>query len=110
MAYDSDLADRIRTVLHGEPGLGERRMFGGLAFLLNGNMAVCASNEGGLLLRVQPEKSESLIDREHVRRFTMQGREMKGWLYVEVDALTADDELRRYVHYGLTCARSLAPR
>ena len=69
MAYDEELAHRIREVVEGEPGLGEKRMFGGLAFLVNGNMAVSASGQGGLLLRIDPGQADSLVDQEHVRRF-----------------------------------------
>jgi TfoX/Sxy family transcriptional regulator of competence genes len=107
MAYDDALADRIRRVVQDEPGLSERRMFGGLAFLVHGNMAVGASSKGGLLLRVDPARTESLVDGEHVRRFTMRGREMNGWLDVDVEVLGTDDELRSWVSHGLTYARSL---
>ena len=74
MVYDLELADRIRTVVQAERGLTERHMFGGLAFLIQGNMAVSASREGGLLLRVDPDEAESLISEPHVRRFEMRGR------------------------------------
>ena len=107
MAYDDDLANRIRGVVQDEPGLSERRMFGGLAFLVNGNMAVSASSRGGLLLRVDPAHTESLVDHARVRRFEMRGREMNGWLQVDVEVLKSDDELRRWVNHGLTYARSL---
>jgi len=107
MAYDDELANRIRRVVQDEPGLSEKRMFGGLAFLVNGNMAVSASSQGGVLLRVDPARTESFVDGEHVRRFKMRGREMNGWLHVDVDVLETDDELRRWVNHGLTYARSL---
>ena len=107
MAYDDELANRIRRVVQDEPGLSEKRMFGGLAFLVNGNMAVSASSQGGVLLRVDPAQTESFVDHEHVRRFKMRGREMNGWLHVDVDVLKTDDELRRWVDHGLTYARSL---
>ncbi|MGH3331398.1 MAG: TfoX/Sxy family protein [Nocardioidaceae bacterium] len=110
MAYDDELANRIREVVQGESGLSEKRMFGGLAFLVNGNMAVSASSQGGLLLRIDPGQAESLVDQQHVRRFEMRGREMDGWLRVDVEVLETDDELRRWVHHGLTYARSLAPK
>ena len=110
MAYDEELAHRIRDVVEGEPGLGEKRMFGGLAFLVNGNMAVSASSQGGLLLRVDPSQADSLVDQEHVRRFEMRGREMDGWLRVDVESIETDDELRRWVSHGLTYARSLPPK
>ncbi len=110
MAYDEELADRIREVVQGEPGLSEKGMFGGLAFLIHGNMAVGASGRGGLLLRIDPAGAESLVDDQHVRRFEMRGREMDGWLRVDVEAVATDDELRRWVDHGLTYARSLAPK
>lgn len=74
MAYDDTLADRIRMALQAEPGLTERRMFGGLAFFIQGNMAVSASSDGGLLLRVDPAGAESLVGEPQVRRFEMRGR------------------------------------
>jgi hypothetical protein len=109
MAYDEELANRIREVVQGEPGLSEKRMFGGLAFLVHGNMAVSASGKGGLLLRVDPAKTESLIQ-QHVRRFEMRGREMDGWLRVDVESLETDDQLRGWVDHGLAYARSLPPK
>lgn len=107
MAYDRLLADRIRELVQGEQGLSEKRMFGGLAFLINGNMAVSASSQGGLLLRIDPRQAESLVDQQHVRRFEMRGREMDGWLRVDPEILETDDELQRWVDHGLTYARSL---
>ena len=84
MAYDDDLADRIREVVQGEPGLTEKRMFGGLAFLIDGKMAVSASSKGGLLLRIDPTLTESFVVEPHVRPFEMRGRQMDGWLRVDV--------------------------
>lgn len=110
MAYDDMLARRIRDVAHGEPGLSEKRMFGGLAFLVNGNMAVSASGQGGLLLRVDPAEAKSLTSHPHVRRFEMRGREMDGWLRLDEEALELDDELRGWVDIGLSFARSLPPK
>lgn len=107
MAYDGDLADRIRAVVQVEPGLTERRMFGGLAFLVHGNMAVSASGQGGLLLRVDPAETESLLDEPRVRRVEMRGRTMNGWLRVDPDVVAADDDLRRWVAVGVEYARSL---
>ncbi len=82
-------------------------MFGGLAFLINGNMAVSSSSKGGLLLRVDPAESGSLVSEPHVRRFEMRGREMDGWLRVEVEEVETDDALRRWVSHGVAYARSL---
>ena len=110
MAYDEELANRIREAVHGAPGLSEKRMFGGLAFLVNGNMAVSASSQGGLLLRVDPAQAESLVDEQYVRRFEMRGREMDGWLRVDLEALETEEELRRWVDHGLAYARSLTPK
>ncbi|HEX4931749.1 MAG TPA: TfoX/Sxy family protein [Gemmatimonadaceae bacterium] len=110
MAYDDELANRIREVVQDEPGLSEKRMFGGLAFLVNGNMAVSASSRGGLLLRIDPTRAESLVDELHVRRFEMRGREMDGWLRVDVQLLETEDELRGWVNHGLDYARSLPPK
>ena len=107
MAYDEELAARIRDVVQGEPGLSEKRMFGGLAFLVHGNMAVSASSQGGLLLRVDPSQTDALVDQQHVRRFEMRGRELDGWLRVDPELLQTDEELRRWVDHGLTYARSL---
>ena len=107
MAYDEELANRLREVPQGEPGLTEKRMFGGLAFLIGGNMAVSASGQGGLLLRVDPAQTDVLSGEPEVRRFEMRGREMDGWLRVDVAALDTDDDLRRWVSHGVTYARSL---
>ncbi|HLL68480.1 MAG TPA: TfoX/Sxy family protein [Micromonosporaceae bacterium] len=110
MAYDVELADRVRAVVQAEPGVTERRMFGGLAFLMRGNMAVSASSQGGLLLRVDPTQTQSLISEPHVRRFQMRGREMDGWLRLDAEVVAADDDLRGWVRHGVEYARSLPPR
>ncbi len=110
MAYDEELADRIRDIVSGEPGLTEKAMFGGLAFLVSGNMAVAASSEGGLLLRVDPDDAEQHLAQPHVDPFVMRGRRMNGWMRVVPDGLGTDVELRRWVDVGLTHARSLPPK
>ncbi len=110
MAYDVELANRIRHVVEDEGGLTERRMFGGLAFLIHGNMAVSASSKGGLLLRIDPTDSESLVSEPHAHRFEMRGREMDGWLRVDTAVVETVDELRRWVNHGVTYARSLPPK
>ena len=110
MPYDVELAERVRAVLGAEPGLTERRMFGGLAFLVRGNLAVSASSRGGLLLRVHPAESGSLVDEPRVGRFEMRGREMHGWLHVRAAAIETEDDLRRWVTRGVTYARSLPPK
>ena len=110
MAYDAELAERIRDRVQGEPGLSEKRMFGGLAFLVHGNMAVAASSQGGLLLRIDPADAESLTGHPHTRRFEMRGREMDGWLRVETEAVESDDALASWVARGVAYARSLPPK
>jgi len=107
VAYDEDLAERIRARVAAEDGLTEKRMFGGLAFLINGNMAVSASGQGGMLLRVDPAQTEELIKAPHVRRFEMRGREMDGWLKVDTAGLTTKRQLTSWVSRGVTYARSL---
>jgi len=107
MAYDEELAERIREVVAAERGLSEKRMFGGLAFLINGNMAVSASGQGGMLLRVEPAQTATLVREPNVARFEMRGREMDGWLRVDAKAVADDAELRRWISYGVTYARSL---
>lgn len=110
MAYDDALANRIREVVQGEPGLSEKRMFGGLAFLIDGKMAVSASSKGGLLLRIDPTLTERLVTEPHVRPFEMRGREMDGWLRVGAEVLETHDELRRWVSHGVNYARSFPPK
>ena len=107
MAYDEDLADRIRELTSGRDGLTEKRMFGGLAFLVNGNMAVAASGQGGVLLRVDPARSEELVDDVQVRRMEMRGKEMDGWLRIDDAAVADDDALARWVDLGIGYAGSL---
>ncbi len=110
MAYDVELADRLREVLAGEPEVTEKRMFGGLAFLVAGHLTVSARSQGGLLLRVDPAQTELLVQDRRASRFVMQGRELDGWLWVEIDAATTDDELGRWVDHGVAFARSLPPK
>src|SRR5690348_15008401 len=96
MAYDEALAERIRDCVEGEPGLSEMRMFGGLAFLIHGHMAVAASSQGGLLLRCDPTQTESLIVEPGVQPFEMRGREMSGWLRVDAKVVASDDALAQW--------------
>jgi hypothetical protein len=107
MAYDEALADRIRTLVAGEAGVTEKTMFGGLAFLVNGNMAVSASGQGGILLRVDPAESESLVADSAASVAVMRGREMPGWLRVGGGDLEDDNELAGWVARGVGFARSL---
>jgi TfoX/Sxy family transcriptional regulator of competence genes len=107
MAYDEDLANRIRELVAMEDGLREQRMFGGLAFLIDGNMSVSASGQGGLLLRVDPEETEALVKEPHAQRFEMRGRAMDGWLRVATEGVRTQPELERWVARGVSYARSL---
>jgi len=110
MAYDEELAERVRAVVGGESGLTEQRMFGGLAFLIGGNMAVAASGQGGLLLRVDPATTESLVEPPSIDRFEMRGRQMDGWLRVDAGVVESDAALRDWVAHGVAYARSLPPK
>jgi TfoX/Sxy family transcriptional regulator of competence genes len=107
VAFDADLADRIRSLLSRRRGVTEKRMFGGLAFLVNGNMAVAASREGGLLVRVEPAETDRLLRRAHVRPMEMRGRPMEGWLRVHPDGVRTKRQLEPWVARGVTFARSL---
>lgn len=110
MAFDRDLADDIREVLASEEGVTEQRMFGGLAFLINGHIGVAASRQGGLMVRVPPEDSDAYVDDERVRPMTMRGREMHGWLHVDTAAADAAgyyEQLEQWVRRSVTYARSL---
>ena len=107
MAYDEDLANRIRELVGGEPGVREQRMFGGLAFLIGGNMAVAASGQGGVLVRVDPAQSDSLVETTKAQPMEMGGRRMPGWLRVDPDDVRTKRELARWVKLGTTYARSL---
>jgi TfoX/Sxy family transcriptional regulator of competence genes len=110
MAYDEQLADRVREAIEGEPGLTEKRMFGGLAFLVRGHMAVAASGQGGLMVRCDEAESDALTSRPGVTRVEMRGREMAGWLRIESDAVAEDGELRHWVDVGVARARALPPK
>jgi TfoX/Sxy family transcriptional regulator of competence genes len=107
VAYDEDLAERIRDVLSGERGLAEQRMFGGLAFLLGGNMAVCASREGGILVRIDPAERDHLLASTAAFPAVMGGRTMKGFLRVEADDVRTDVQLSTWVWRGAAYARTL---
>lgn len=107
MAYDEALADRIRALAAGEPGLTEKKMFGGLAFLRNGNMAVAASGQGGIMVRADPADSERLVEQTPARPVVMRGKELRGWLRVASEHLGTEGELAKWVELGMTCARSL---
>ena len=110
VAYDEALADRIRALLAGEVGITEKKMFGGLAFLVGGNMSVSASGQGGLLLRCDPAETADLVQEPHVSSFVMRGRAMEGWLRIDPECVERDDELQRWVTLGVNYARSLPPK
>lgn len=110
MAYDEQLADRIRTLIGAEAGLTEQKMFGGLAFLVGGNMAVAASGQGGLLVRVDPARSDMLVETTNARLMEMRGRQMKGWLRVDGADVGTEGELQEWVERGTAYARSLPPK
>jgi TfoX/Sxy family transcriptional regulator of competence genes len=107
VAYDEDLANRIRELLLTEPGVAEKGMFGGLAFLINGNMSVSASGQGGLLLRVDPAGTDALLTKPHAHPFEMRGRVMQGWLRVDAEGLRTKSQLEGWVARGIVYARSL---
>ena len=107
MAYDEELANRIRELLGTEAGLTEKKMFGGLGFLVGGNMAVAASGQGGILVRVDPAESDSLVDRTNAQFMEMRGRQMQGWLRVGPDDVRTKRQLAKWVGLGVTYARSL---
>ena len=107
MAYDEELADRIRDLVGNEPDLTERKMFGGLAFLVGGNMAVAASGQGGILVRVDPAESDAHVATTNARLMEMRGRQMRGWLRVDPDDVRTERELAKWVELGTAYVRSL---
>ena len=107
MAYDEELARRVRALVGSGVEVTEQKMFGGLAFLIGGNMAVAASGQGGLLVRVDPAQSERLVATSAARPMEMRGRQMQGWLRVGADGVRTDRELAEWVERGTTYARSL---
>jgi TfoX/Sxy family transcriptional regulator of competence genes len=110
MAYDEDLANLIRELIAGEADLTEKRMFGGLAFLIGGNMAVAASGQGGLMVRVDPDETDALAAEPHAGPFEMRGRAMQGWLRVDAEGVRTRRELEPWVERGVAYARSLPPK
>jgi TfoX/Sxy family transcriptional regulator of competence genes len=110
MAYDEELANRIRELIAGEDGVVEKKMFGGLAFLIGGHMSVSVSGKGGLLLRVAPDETNTMLGKPHAHPFEMRGREMDGWLRVEPEGVRTKRQLERWVARGVAYARSLPPK
>jgi TfoX/Sxy family transcriptional regulator of competence genes len=109
MAYDEGLAHRIRETLVDQPGLAEKKMFGGIAFLINGNMACGVSGEE-IMVRVGPERYDSAVGQPHTRPFDMTGRPMKGWVMVAPEGYEADEDLEEWVQQGVNFALSLPPK
>jgi TfoX/Sxy family transcriptional regulator of competence genes len=109
MPYDEELAERIRARLAAEPGVEEKRMFGGLAFLVGGHMAVAASGQGGLMVRVDPDEGAGLLGGP-VAPMVMRGREMLGWLRVDAEAVATQEELGAWIDRGVRHVRSLPPK
>jgi TfoX/Sxy family transcriptional regulator of competence genes len=107
VAYDEELANRIRELMAGESGVTEKKMFGGLAFLVGGNMAVAASGQGGLMVRCDPADTDKLLAKPHAGPFEMRGRSMDGWLRVDDEGVKTKRQLEPWVKTGVTYARSL---
>ena len=107
VAYDEELADRIRGLVGDEPGLTEQKMFGGLAFLIGGNMAIAASGQGGILVHADPDEADALAGTTDAYPMEMRGKQMRGWLRVDSEHVKAEPELRRWVEVGTSYARSL---
>ena len=110
MAYDDVLAGRIRDLIGPDPELTEKKMFGGLAFLIRGHMAISASGQGGVLVHVHPERTGDLVATTAATVAVMQGREMPGWLRVSAGDCATDDDLSPWVELGIGHARSLPPK
>jgi len=107
MPYDEDLAHRLRELLADEDGITEKKMFGGLAFLLRGNMSVSASRNGGLLLRIDPADTDACVARQHVALMEMGGRTMDGWITVAPDGLKTKRQLAAWVKRSVEFAKTL---
>lgn len=110
MAYDEELAERIRDVLSDQPGVAEKRMFGGLAFLIGGHMSLAASGQGGLMVRCDPEQTDALLEEPHAAPMVMRGRPMDGWLRVSSEGVPTKAELERWARHSADYVRSLPPK
>lgn len=107
MAYDEDLANRIRELIASQSNVTEKRMFGGLVFLVGGHMSVAASREGGLMVRIEPDETDALLAKPHARPFVMRGRELRGWVRVDAEGVRTKRQLEPWVRRGVAYARSL---
>ena len=110
MAYDEELAHRIREMLVLEDGVVEKKMFGGLAFLIGGHMAAAVSREGGLMMRCPDDEWDELIQDRHVRPFEMRGKAARGWVRVDAEGVAEDEDLTTWIQAGVGFARSLPPK
>jgi hypothetical protein len=110
VAYDEDLANRVRELLAAEAGVVEKPMFGGLAFLIGGNLSVSVSGQGGLLLRCDPAETGALVGKPYAAAFEMRGRAMDGWLRIDPEGVSSKRQLQRWVERGVSYARSLPPK
>jgi TfoX/Sxy family transcriptional regulator of competence genes len=110
MAYDEDLANRLRELLADEDAIAEKKMFGGLAFLLHGHMSVSASGKGGLLARIDPADTDAALARPHVTRMEMAGRSMDGWIRVAPEGVRTKRQLASWVNRSLAFVRTLPPK
>jgi len=110
MAYDEDLADRLRELLADEVAVTEKKMFGGLAFLMNGNMCVSGSRKGGLLVRIDPADTDAALARPHVALMKMGGRTMAGWIIVAPDGVRTRREVAAWLKRGVAFAKTLPPK
>ncbi|UCC88354.1 MAG: TfoX/Sxy family protein [Anaerolineales bacterium] len=109
MAYDEGLAQRVREIVEGMPGLDEKKMFGGVGFLLHGNMA-CGVHKEALIVRVGAEQDQAALSKPHTRPFDITGRVMKGWVMVDAAGYESDDKLRGWVQLGVDFSMSLPPK
>lgn len=110
MPYDPDLVERIREIVSTHRGVAEKRMFGGLAFLIDGHMAVAASGKGGLMVRVPPEETEKLLQPAHVAPMVMSGRELRGWLRVDGEGVRTTRQLQSWVRRSVDHVKTLPPK
>src|SRR2546429_2525569 len=110
MAYDEDLANRIRELIASEDGYTEQRMFGGIGFMIDGHMAVGVSGEGGLMIHCSKEETEALLAKPGARPFEMRGPEMKGWLRVDAESVSTKRALEPWAMQSVAFARALPPK
>ena len=110
MAYDEDLANRLRELLAGEDAVTEKKMFGGLAFLVHGHMSVSASGQGGLLARIDPAETDAVLSKEHVSRMEMRGQTMDGWVRVAPEGVRTKRQLEPWVRRSLSYVKTLPPK